>query len=287
VKTPLAGPSPTSPMKRRLPTPLFPTGSSVPHGMKAIQAYIETRLDSQDPILRTTKLMNQYANLYSHIRKEQLKKEERIAYIIELDAKMRDFDLTLPPAWQYLTTLLDQKSDRVFDHHFHSFSNTKVRQARSMFWVLGILLNESLIEYYSASPAGDEYFEMLDIANSYTEYLVRETCACTPSTMDCDGAAQRRLAVLNTSKPLTLGETCHSHTPSQQQDCYTMIFPLFIAGRSKIIPNVMPWIIEQLHHMSCHFNLRDAEMVAQILEQESNVSPWDVYAILGSYAFAS
>ena len=49
----------------------------------------------------------------------------------------------------------------------------------------------------------------------------------------------------------------------------------------------MPWIIKQLHHMICHFNLRDAEMIAQILEQESNVSPWDVYAMLGSYAFPS
>ena len=171
-----------------------------------------------------------------------------------------------------LTTFLDQKSDGVFDHHFHSFSNTLARQARSMFWVLGILLNESLIGYYSASPAGDEYFEMLDIANSYTEYLVRETRACTPSTMDCDGAAQRRLAVSDKSKPLTLGRTYHSHTPSQQQDCYTVIFPLFVVGRSKIVPNVMPWIVEKLHHMSCHFNLRDAEMVARVLEQESNVS---------------
>jgi hypothetical protein len=79
----------------------------------------------------------------------------------------------------------------------------------------------------------------------------------------------------------------HPHTPKHQLACYTLIFRLYVAGRSKAVPDVRSWVIEQLHYISSHFYVRNAEAVAQILEREMDVSPWDVYAMLGSYAFGA
>ena len=71
-------------------------------------------------------------------------------------------------------------------------------------------------------------------------------------------------------------------------DCYTLIFPLYTAGRCNAAPDtVRPWVIKQLHYMSEHFYVRNAEIVAQILELQKDISPWEVYAMLGSYAFAA
>jgi hypothetical protein len=37
--------------------------------------------------------------------------------------------------------------------------------------------------------------------------------------------------------------------------------------------------------MGSHFNIGNAEAVAQTLEGQTDARPWDMYAMLGSYAF--
>lgn len=66
-----------------------------------------------------------------------------------------------------------------------------------------------------------------------------------------------------------------------------LVFPLYVTGRSKAVPGVWPWVIEQLHYISSHFYVRNAEVVGQILQRERDADPWEVYATLGSYALAS
>ena len=39
--------------------------------------------------------------------------------------------------------------------------------------------------------------------------------------------------------------------------------------------------------MGSHFHVRNAELVAQILERETDVCPWEVFAMLCSYAFTA
>jgi hypothetical protein len=52
-------------------------------------------------------------------------------------------------------------------------------------------------------------------------------------------------------------------------------------------PDVRPWVIKKSCYMGnlSHFNIRNAEAVAQTLEGKTDACPWDVYAMLGSYAF--
>jgi len=45
------------------------------------------------------------------------------------------------------------------------------------------------------------------------------------------------------------------------------------------------WILKQLHYIASHFYIRNAEVVAQILQHGTSANPWEVYATLGSYAF--
>ena len=44
---------------------------------------------------------------------------------------------------------------------------------------------------------------------------------------------------------------------------------------------------KQLHYIGSHFYIRKAEVVAEILEHETDVGFWEVYAILGSYALTA
>ncbi len=269
------------------------SGSPVPGILISIQAYIGKRQDIRDPMLRLTNLMVQYANLCSEIRMGILSNDRYIKLSMELDGEIQALVLELPPYWQYSTVSLDHKSDRTFDFHFDSYSNPRVCQARNILRVIRMLLNESLIELCFASPTSENYLALTGIAHDNIEILSGEICACVPQYVDCDDAARHKLPTSEKSalphQTLDRGpsQASHTHTPNHQLECYTLIFPLYVAGRSKAVPDVGPWVIKQLHYISGHFHIRNAEVVAQILEQEIDGNPWEVYTMLGSYAFAS
>lgn len=266
------------------------SGSPVPDILNAIQAYIGKRRGVQDPMLRLSNLMIRYANLCSESRRGVLSNDEHIGLAKELDGEMQSLDSDLPPSWQHTRTFLDHNSDRIFDFHFDSYANPRVCQARNILRVIRILLNESLIETYLASPTSNEYLPLLGVANENIEILAAEICACVPQYMDCDNAARHRLptsSILDRALHRGPDGARHAHTPNHQLDCYTLIFPLYVAGRSKVDPFTRQWVTKQIRYISSHFYVRNAEVVAQILERETDSNPWEIYAMLGSYAFAS
>ena len=269
--------------------------SSVPDDMIAIRNYVEKCLNFKEPVLRLSNLMIQYADARCKFRRGILSDDEYIKISMELDLKSQAIALDMPPSWQYSTTLLDRKSNRNFDLHFDSYPHRNICQAWNILRLIRILLNESLIEHYLLSPMDSKYLPLINVAHENIETLAREICASVPQYLDCDGPARQRLA---TPKMLELPDQTqvrildhghkglsHPHTPSHQADCYTIIFPLYAAGRSKAVSNIRLWAIEQLHYISNHFGIRHAEVVTQILERQIDVSSWKVYAMLGSYAF--
>lgn len=260
------------------------SGSPVPDVLNLIQAYIGNRRSTQDPMLRLSNLMIRYANLCSESRRGVLSNDEHIELAKELDGDMQSLDSDLPPSWQYTRTFLDHSSDGVLDLYFDAYANPRVCQARNILRVIRTLLNESLIETYLASPTNDEYLSLLELAHDNIEILAGEICACVPQYVDCENAARHRLPTSDQALHRGPG---HAHTPTHKLDCYTLIFPLYVAARSKVVPDTRQWVIKQLHYISSHFCIRNAEVVAQILERETDSNPWEVYAMLGSYAFAS
>ena len=262
--------------------------SPVPDNLNAIEAYIGKRLSVKDPLLRLSNLMVQYAKLRSEVRKGILANDECIGLFIELDGQIQALDRELPVYWQYSTISLDQKSERAFDLHFHYYSNPRICQARNVFRIMRILLNESLIQHVLMSPTSHRDLALIGLAHDNIQTLAGEICACVPQYMDCDGSARQRLPASEKSDRCIdhILPRGHSHTPNHQLDCYTLIFPLYVAARSKAVPDMKPWVIENLHYMSSHFHVRNAELIARILEQQTDVNPWKVYAMLGSYAFA-
>ena len=266
------------------------SGSAVPEDLIAIRAYAGKHLNVQDPKWRLSDLMVLYANLRSSSQKGILSYDECIAVSVELDRKLKVLDLDMPPSWQYSTTFLSQKSERVFDLHFDSYPDRNVTQARNVLRLVRILLNESLIELYLPLNEDEKNVSFLNMAHKNIEKLAGEICASVTQYVDCDGAARTRLSASEKPEDSDRGidETSHPHTPNHKMDCYTLIFPLYVAGRSKAAANsVRPWVIRQLYYVSNHFYIRNAELVAQILEMGTDVSPWEVYAMLGSYALAA
>jgi hypothetical protein len=266
------------------------SSSPVPDELVAIRAYAGKHLNVQDPKWRLSDLMVSYANLRSDIRKDILSYDECIRMSTELDLKLLALDLDMPPSWQYSTTVLNKESVRVFGLYFDSYADRNVTQARNVLRLVRILLNESFIELYVASTADEKNLSSLEMAFQNIKTLAGEICASVPQYLDCGGPARAKLPTSEQLETRHNGpyQPSHPHTPNHKLDCYTLIFPLYVAGRSEAAPdNVKPWVIKQLHYMSGHFDIRNAEVVAQILECNAAVDQWEVYAMLGGYAFAA
>ncbi|KAL9094941.1 MAG: hypothetical protein Q9165_002891 [Trypethelium subeluteriae] len=270
---------------------------AVPDVMIAIRAYIGERLNAQDCTNRMLEPIIRYANLRSAIQRKVLSNGDLIRTSVELDTEIQALELCMPSSWQYSTTVLEHKSDRKFDLHFDSYPHRNICQALNILRFIRILLNESLVEYYSALPMEEKLVALIRTAQRNVERLAGEICASVPQYVDCDDAARQRLLP---SKELETQDKklddvpdhhsrrgCHLHTPNHQADVHSLIFPLYAAGRAKTFPEVRIWAIQQLHYMGSHFHLRNAEEVAQILEQGTDVRPWEVYALVGSYAFTA
>jgi len=215
---------------------------------------------------------------------------------MELDSKLQALALDMPPSWQYKTTILDYESERIYNHHFDSYPDRHVTQTWNVLRLARVLLNESVLEQCLVSTGNltVEACSLLIIAAHYNiKTMACEICASVPQYVDCFGAARGRLP---TPKEPTwpepddnaINESVHLHPPSKTLDCYTLIFPLYVSGRSRGSQNdLKPWAIKQLHYISSHFGIRNAELVRRILEEGTDVNPWTVYAMLGSYAFVA
>lgn len=63
---------------------------------------------------------------------------------------------------------------------------------------------------------------------------------------------------------------------------------MYVAARSLVAPpSLKEWVIGELYLMADRFQIRNAAIVARILERGEERDPWTVYAMLGSYAFAA
>jgi len=257
-----------------------------PEELLVLRDYVGNNLNYEEHTLRVSDLTIEYARLRNGFLTGAFSDDEHIRASQELDLKLEALDENMPPAWQYSTTLVEKHSERILNHHFDSYPHRNICYARNFLRVGRILLNETLVEVYLASSAGERYKALLGGAFDNIDTKAGEICASVPQYTDCDGPARGRLPISQNPEPLKLDSGLgHSHNLHHQAECHSLIWPLYVAGRSKAGPNVRPWVIKQLHYIGSHFSIRNAEVVAQILEGDTDVCPWDVYAMLGSYAF--
>jgi hypothetical protein len=247
--------------------------SPVPDELVALRAYAAKHLNARDPKWQLSDLMVHYANLRSDMQRGDLSIDNCISFSMGLDAKLQALALNMPTSWRYKTTITNGGSDRICNHRFDSYPDRHTTQTWNVLRLIRILLNESVLELCLASTSdltGEAYLRLARQATDNIGTLAGEICTSVPQYVNCLGAAN------------------HLHSPSQNLDCYTLIFPLYVAGRSRGSANTLKtWVIKQLHYMGSHFGIRNAALVGQVLEQGRDVNPWTVYAMLGSYAFAA
>lgn len=259
----------------------------VPCDLIKLRKHAEKYISLQDdPKWKLTNLMITYANLRANTRCGYLTSEEIIRQSTELDAKLLSLTINMPQSWRYRTTA--SRSDLAYCCQFDTYPDLYITQTWNVLRLVRLLVNEKItfLSQRQQVPGMSPLSSSTITAKVNTKVLVDEICSSVPQYTDCLGATQSKLSPDGAIRNISLCGV--SHSPSRILDCYTLIFPLYVAGRHlRSSIKTKEWIINKLRHTGEHFNIRNAALVSQILQKGEDIDPWLVYAMLGSYAFAA
>lgn len=270
------------------------SGDPVPNEIVMLRAYVAKHLDVGDPKWHLTDLMIRYANLRSNVSRKIICVEEYVKASLKLDAQLQALSDGMPPSWCYQTTILDYDSDKVYERRVDIYLDRHITQTWNVLRLVRILLNKSVINNSLRSdgdPITESYLLWIQRRKHIIAQLTRDICASVPQYVDCHHVAggglssAQKLPAVQEEVCKISGGTCELFSASQVLSCYTLIFPLYIVGSS--ITNMKTWVIRQLHYIEEHYGIRNAALVARILEDGKETNPWTVYTFLGSYAFVA
>ena len=275
------------------------TDTPLPKNLVALRKYASNNLDTKDPKWLLSDLMLKYMNFREAISKGQLTDRDTIASLLSLDAEFLNNAVIAPIEWQCRTIWIPFPTERVLGDHLDTFLDHHITQMHNVGRLVRILLNELLLEY-SSTPAGVGWSyqshgpSLRTQAEKTIGELVNEICASVPQ-YTCPELLKNQSGslLLHVSTPCKTKDRPSSkgiriYTAAQKVRAYTLIFPLFVAGQSVTAGKLKKlWIIDQLHFMASAMGIRNAEVVARLLEAGLRLNPWKVYALLGSYAFAA
>ena len=248
----------------------------VPPALTSLREEMEVFLDKDDPKWRLSGFVIRYSNLRAALQDGRITSQDVIAQLAELDEEITLLVSRVPQGWLYEKVELNGPSKRVFEHHCDVYPDHFVTQTWNVLRVLRIFLLD-IIQTYGVDQAmtplawGD-HRPHPESLGELIDSLAKEICATAPQyTTFAD-----------------IGSTSDDEPAIQRLRCYTLIFPLYVAGMyASPRTNMRAWIVKEMRLMASSAGIRNANIVADILDRADGTSPWSVYAILGSYAFAA
>lgn len=252
----------------------------IPQDVVEIREHTARFVDVSDPKWKLTGTTLKITDLVSEITKGGLTAKEKVRRCIALERELETIDKEAPPQWSYERRyIIDGQNDRTLDGFFDVYPSRMGTQMWNVLRFMRIVLCDEIIECCATSNNAAR-----ERALETAALVVQEICATVPQMTDCNGPAQHKL-------PAGSHEAQHTHTLPHFLDTYILLLGLYAAAWSRgCSVRARLWIIEQLDKIADHFGVKEAVAVAAILKKqdgEARISPWEVYRLIGSYAFAA
>ena len=248
----------------------------VPSEVNRLRAQVESFMNVRDPKWKMSGLVVKYADLRGAIQEGSLSNSDIILQSMDLDREFVSLTETMPASWLYRSVRPEKVSERLFEKHYDLYRDHLVTQTWNVLRVMRIFLNDiihfSICEEKTISSEADVNASLLDMLADTIDSLAREICATAAQYTRCTEASPKKM----------------ENFAIESLRCYTLLFPLYTAGLyASPQSNIKPWIVKELRFMGHEIGIRNANVVADILESGDGTSPWSIYAITGSYAFAA
>ncbi|KAI1629773.1 hypothetical protein EDD37DRAFT_67322 [Exophiala viscosa] len=247
----------------------------VPPGVIRLRRLMEPHM-LEDPKWQVTGLCAQYANLRAAMLTGNLPRTEVLRRAKALDHDFKSLADNLPPAWVSERVFLQKPSEHVLERYYDVYPDYFTAQTCNVIRIMRISLNDTIRTTYMAMPSMDDKDSLNShgavFATQIIDTVASEICAAGPQFTGAESAHTR----------------IDEFSPVRKLHCYTLLIPLYAAGMfASEKTNIRPWVLKQLRLIASTSGIRNAELVADMLERRDGTPLWSVYAILGSYAFAA
>lgn len=245
-------------------------GVRIPTELDPLKQKLDSFYEPDDPKWAVTTLNVQSINFIANINDGKYVAEgDIVTEATRLDHQFRQLEQSLPPSWTptrvgcYDGSIPDAL---ILSDGYDVYDNLFYTQVQNVIRIMRIHLH-ILTQRYSNPPNLNVHTS----CTSFIENAINDICASatqflTPSVSSTD------------SIPFTL---------DQSLKCYTLLAPLYLAGHASSNPTTKTWVINVLKYMATTGGLEMAHKTAHVLETSPATNFWDVYAMLGSYAFAA
>ncbi|GIJ84838.1 hypothetical protein Asppvi_003689 [Aspergillus pseudoviridinutans] len=258
-----------------------------------LRDHLERHLNlKDDPKWQMSGLTIQFASFLSAIRTGRWSLQESMAHAQELDQALLAHSQNIPPDWQPERRFLRHPLPHVYGQQVDLYRDRHVTQTWNVVRQIRIQLNQYLLDCYDKLNAihGVNQIAASEAALSNIAALSLDVYASVPQYAGY-GCRSKRSQEQADSTDLSIvpQKGCDKvHTPSEVLDCYTLLFPMYVAARSKAATvDQKQWVSYMFRYISDHFGIRNALLLAPILDQNTDINPWCIYAMLGGYGFAA
>ena len=270
---------------------------AVPEEVVALRAAITSPFaEPPDPKWRESELMVEYARLRNQVKHNLLSNNEIFQAAMDLDTQLSTFSQQMNPSWQHETVYVGAKSAHHYEAYHYIYPDEHIAQMWNVLRLTRILLCELIFlrcpkpPIHPPSDSGQSSLEYY-YATTTIDQMSREICATVPQYISGLASFRRKDTKCTNLLPVAPVRDARMSLAQQpntklQVPCYRLIFPLYVAAQSPTASKeIKQYAVQQLRFMAdCH-GIENAMTVAKILDSEEKRNPWNVYALLGSYAF--
>jgi hypothetical protein len=246
------------------------SATAVPQQLIEVRAHVTRQVNQEHPKWKHSAIMIEYAAFREALRRSLWTLPEYILVTQDIDQRLLDLSQNMPEGWEPEVHALDLSSE--IPNRLLFYRDRHVTQMVNALRLVRILLNEFLLESYQKQDDIDSRLFDEPAIRTITS-LIDDICASIHQYVRCQCQFHTRP---------------QQHSPTHTLDCHRLLFPLYVAGRSKWASlKQRAWVMQQLRHMHAHFGVHNASVLVQLLESQTNIDPWNIYAMLGSYGFAA
>jgi hypothetical protein len=267
-------------LSRRLFTNMLITcivaDAQIPANLRCLHNELRPRVNDEDPKWAASTLALEYADLRGDIRCGSLPVAELLRKASQLDKDFEELAAHLPASWIAHRFSALENSSVALNRYFDVYPDYFTAQTCNVIRIMRILLNDWLRENKSVDMSGRHHVEpdfcTGDFEAGIIDTMSEQICASGPPLMTSDPKKN----------------TYSAASRVQKLHCYTLLFPFYIAAAyASPSTRVKPWVIQRLDDIADNFGIRNARKLSEILRRNEILRPWNVYAMLGSYAFAA
>ncbi|KAK7955662.1 uncharacterized protein PG986_004884 [Apiospora aurea] len=221
-----------------------------------------------DPKVAVTGVVVGVVNLAADVGQGNLTPDEACGRAQGLGRQFVDMEQSLPPPWQCERVFTVSEDPMVYGGYYDVYADHFVTQVRNVIRSMRLLLGKLEMEYCDTAALSPHHAGDIRIT---IESLCDDVVASVPPFAWTIARPENRIPF----------------GPLQSMQCFTLLTPFYLAGQLTTRFELRKWIIATMEYMADSGGLHLAKTVASILRSAPETSYWQVYAMLGSYAFAA